>query len=51
MAFYWKRAFKEAGLGPERPLETQEDCLEYVKKLQKVDRNRTVRLGDWAPSE
>ncbi len=46
---YWKSIFKEVGLDPNKPPYTQEAYLECAKKLQKVEGNRTVRLGGWAP--
>ncbi|MGC8972259.1 MAG: extracellular solute-binding protein [bacterium] len=46
---YWKDVFKEVGLDPNKPPYTQEIYLRYIPKLQKIEGNRTVRLGGWAP--
>ena len=47
LGLYWnKRAFREAGLDPEKPPKTTEEVIEYAKKLTKRDASgKIVQLG------
>ncbi|OOE12844.1 ABC transporter substrate-binding protein [Fictibacillus arsenicus] len=45
LLFYNKKAFKEAGLDPNKPPETWEELEAYAKKLDKKDGGKYERIG------
>lgn len=49
VTLYWKDAFEEVGLDPEKPPTYDTEYLEYAKLLQKVEEDRIIRLGGWSP--
>ncbi len=50
LTLYWKSLLEEAGLDPDSPPTTEVEYLNYAAVLQKVEENRTIQLGGWAPS-